>query len=267
MNLDECIWLSQLQHSGPGPVRDTKLNQSVDSNEKWKLNVFLGTSQLSAGCMMSAVEQGGSGVQLSPGCKKPSVGQGGEYRPDVCKMYVINCRTEKGVLASCLQDAWNHEIRCETERGVLGSCLQDAWNQLWEVASCLENQGIICGIRRRVLASCLEDTWNQLWDRCMVLNNCLEDEIDGMTGKTKFIYIVFFLLKSLQLVLTGISGSDLFETFQRNHYLYDTFNCIGHVQSIDTVHHVFVNRETLGHIGVFSNLGTWAECFWGLSTR
>ena len=78
---------------------------------------------------------------------------------------------------------------------------------------------------------------------------------DGLARPNLFT-LFFFLLKNLQSDLMEISGSDLFETVHRNHYLYDTFNCIGHVQSIAVVHHVFLNRKRPGYIGLFSNLGT-----------
>ena len=127
MNLDVCIWLSQLQHSEPGPVRDTKLDQSVDSNEKWRLNVFRNqpvvyrmhevscetsrgvgssclqvaqkhlwdkegsTDQLSAGCVKSAMCREGRTAQLSAGSEKSVVGQGVEYRPCVYSMRELSC--------------------------------------------------------------------------------------------------------------------------------------------------------------------------------
>ena len=78
---------------------------------------------------------------------------------------------------------------------------------------------------------------------------------DGLARPNLFT-LFFFSSENLQSDLMGISGSDLFETVHRNHYLYDTFNCIGHVQSNSIVHHVFLNRKTSGYIGIFSNLGT-----------
>ena len=109
MNLDGCIRLSQLQHSEPRPVWNTKLNQSVDSNEKWRLNVFRNqavfcrmpevscgirrgvgssclqvaqkhlwdkegsTGQMSAGCVKSAMCREGRTVQLFAGSAKSAV--------------------------------------------------------------------------------------------------------------------------------------------------------------------------------------------------
>ena len=74
-------------------------------------------------------------------------------------MYEINCGTEKGVLVSCLQIAWNQLWDREGNGGQLSAgCMKSAM--------CREgNAEVSCGKRRGVPGRCLYDAWNHLWDK------------------------------------------------------------------------------------------------------